>query len=176
MSVATTFRIGHGYDLHRLDPGRRLIVGGVELDHDRGATAHSDGDVVYHAVADAILGALAQEDIGQLFPDTDERWQGADSGVFADEAVRRMREAGYHLGNLDITVILQKPRLSPHKAAIRGNLSERLGCDESQLNVKGKTHEAVDALGENQAIACHVVALVQASELVQASDEVAEKT
>ena len=153
-------RIGHGFDLHRLEPGLRLVVCGEILDHDRGCAAHSDGDVVYHAVTDAILGAIGQEDIGQLFPDTDPAWQNTDSRVFVHEAVRRMHDAGYTLGNLDITIILQAPKLSPRKAVMKQNLMEELGCDASQVNLKGKTHESVDALGENRAIACHVVALL----------------
>ena len=159
--MATFFpRIGHGFDLHRLEEGHKLIVGGVHIEHDRGCVAHSDGDVVYHSVVDAILGALGQDDIGQLFPDNDPKWKGADSRVFMEEAANRMRQAGYAIGNLDVTVILQRPKLSPHKSAIRANLASLLGCDVSQVNVKGKTHEKVDALGENRAIACHVVALL----------------
>ncbi len=154
-------RIGHGFDLHRLEPGPPLIVAGVRLDHDRGCVAHSDGDVVYHALTDAILGALGQDDIGQLFPDTDPKWKSADSRVFVEEAVKRMRRAGYRLGNADVTVILQRPKLSPHKAAMRANLASLLGCGEDRVNLKGKTHERVDALGENRAIACHVVALLE---------------
>ncbi len=154
-------RIGHGFDLHRLEPGHDLIVGGVKLDHDRGCDAHSDGDVVYHAVTDAVLGALGQDDIGQLFPDNDPKWKGADSRVFVEAAAQRMRDAGYTIGNIDITVVLQRPKLSPHKDTIKASLASLLGCDVSQVNVKGKTHEKVDALGENRAIACHVVVLLQ---------------
>jgi 2-C-methyl-D-erythritol 2,4-cyclodiphosphate synthase len=154
-------RIGHGYDLHRLEPGRRLIVGGAELAHDRGCEAHSDGDVVYHAVTDAVLGALAQEDIGQLFPDSDQRWHAADSSIFLAEAVRRMHQAGFTMGNLDVTVILEKPKLNHHKRTIRANLARLLDCAEDQVNFKGKTHEGVDALGENRAIACHAVVLLE---------------
>ncbi|WP_432800059.1 2-C-methyl-D-erythritol 2,4-cyclodiphosphate synthase [Poriferisphaera sp. WC338] len=160
MATALPFRIGHGFDLHRLEPGHKLIVGGEHLEHDRGCDAHSDGDVVYHSVTDAILGALAMEDIGQLFPDNDPKWKGADSFVFVEEAVRRMREVGYRIGNMDITIILQRPKLSPHKAKIRENLAELLGCDLDQVNLKGKTHEKVDSLGENRSIACHVVMLL----------------
>ena len=154
------YRIGHGFDLHRLEPGLKLIVGGVTFEHDRGCAAHSDGDVVYHAVTDAILGAIGQDDIGQLFPDSDPKWKGTDSRVFVEEAVRRMRAAGYAVGNLDVTVILQSPKLSPHKAAIRANLAGLLGCDISCANIKGKTHEKVDAIGEGRAIACHAVVMV----------------
>jgi len=155
-----TPRIGQGFDLHRLEAGHDLIVCGEKLEHDRGCVAHSDGDVVYHAVTDAILGALGQDDIGQLFPDYDPAWKGADSRVFVAEAVKRMDAAGYVLGNIDITVILQRPKLSPHKQAMKANLVELLGCSRGCVNLKGKTHEEVDALGENRAIACHVVALL----------------
>lgn len=160
MPQPTPFRIGHGFDLHRLEPGLPLVVGGVRIEHDRGAAAHSDGDVVYHAVTDAVLGALGQADIGQLFPDSDPRWKDADSQRFVQAAEQRMADAGYRIGNVDVTVILQRPKLSPHKDAIRGNLARLLRCDVSQVNIKGKTHEGVDALGENRAMACHVVVLL----------------
>lgn len=136
-------------------------MGGVHLEHDRGAAGHSDGDVVYHAVTDAILGAIGEPDIGQLFPDNDPKWKGADSRVFVAEADRKMREAGYTMGNIDVTVICQRPKLSPHKLAMRRNLAYLLGCDESQVNLKGKTHESVDAIGEGRAIGCHVVVLLR---------------
>ena len=153
-------RIGFGYDLHRLEPGRRLVVGGAHIEHDRGAEAHSDGDVIYHAVTDAILGALAEPDIGELFPDSDPAWQNADSARFVQEACRRMHEAGYTLGNLDIVLILQRPKLGPHKTTIRQNLANLLHCQTHQINLKGKTHETVDALGENRALACHTAVLL----------------
>lgn len=153
-------RLGHGFDLHRLEPGHRLIVGGIELDHDRGCVAHSDGDVLLHALTDALLGALGEADIGQLFPDTDPAWADADSSVFVLEAVKRMKRRGLRLGNLDATVILQRPKLGPHKTAIRARLAELLGEPIERINLKAKTHEKVDALGENRAIACHVVALL----------------
>lgn len=159
-------RIGHGFDLHRLEHGHDLVVCGCKLEHDRGCVAHSDGDVVYHAVTDAILGALGQEDIGQLFPDDDAAWKDADSSVFVREAVRRMTQAGFAIGNLDITVILERPKLGPHKLAMKTKLCGVLDCAVDRVNLKAKTHEGVDALGENRAIACHVVAL-----LIPASSE-----
>jgi len=128
--------------------------------HDRGCAAHSDGDVLYHAVTDAVLGALGLDDIGQLFPDNDPAWDGADSAIFLREAFIRMRAQGYAIGNLDATVILQRPKLGPHKPTIKANLARLLGCDVSQVNVKAKTHENVDALGENRAVACHAVVLL----------------
>ncbi|KAK1322027.1 hypothetical protein QJS10_CPA03g02443 [Acorus calamus] len=154
------FRIGHGFDLHRLEPGLPFIIGGIDIPHDRGCDAHSDGDVLLHCVVDAILGALGLPDIGQIFPDTDPRWRGARSSVFMREAVRLMHKAGYELGNLDATLILQKPKLSPHKEAIRANLCEMLGADPSVVNLKAKTHEKVDSLGENRSVAAHTVVLL----------------
>ena len=155
-----TPRVGHGYDLHRLEEGRALVIGGVRIEHDRGAAGHSDGDVVYHGVTDAVLGALGEPDIGQLFPNSDPRWEGAASDVFVREAVRIMGERGYTVGNVDVTVILERPKLGPHKDAIRRNLADLLGCETGQVNVKGKTHEKVDAVGENRAIECHAVVLL----------------
>lgn len=146
--------------MHRLEEGPPLIIAGARIDHDRGCVAHSDGDVVYHAVTDAILGALGEDDIGQLFPDDDDANKNADSSRFVDEAVLKMRGHGYEIGNLDATIILQRPKLSPHKADFRRNLANLLGCATERVNVKGKTHEEVDALGENRAIACHVVVLL----------------
>ena len=160
MSSDIGMRVGHGFDLHRLEEGRALIVGGVKMEHDRGAAGHSDGDVVYHAVTDAVLGALCMEDIGQLFPDTDAEWKGADSRVFVKAATERMRGAGYEVGNVDVTVVLQRPKMSPVKDEMRANLAKLLGCGLDRVNVKGKTHEKVDSLGEGRSIACHVVVLL----------------
>ncbi|KAJ8555809.1 hypothetical protein K7X08_013305 [Anisodus acutangulus] len=159
-SKSLPFRVGHGFDLHRLEPGYPLIIGGINIPHDRGCEAHSDGDVLLHCVVDAILGALGLPDIGQIFPDTDPKWKGAPSSVFMEEAVRLMHEAGYELGNLDATLILQRPKVSPHKEAIRANLCKLLGADPSVVNLKAKTHEKVDSLGENRSIAAHTVVLL----------------
>ncbi|KAL6501726.1 hypothetical protein OROGR_026859 [Orobanche gracilis] len=170
-SVSSTkllpFRVGHGFDLHRLEPGYPLIIGGISIPHDRGCEAHSDaygspsaGDVLLHCVVDAILGALGLPDIGQIFPDTDPKWKGAASSVFIKEAVLLMNEAGYELGNLDATLILQRPKVSPHKESIRSNLCKLLGADPSVVNLKAKTHEKVDSLGENRSIAAHTVVLL----------------
>ncbi|MDA1008559.1 MAG: 2-C-methyl-D-erythritol 2,4-cyclodiphosphate synthase [Planctomycetota bacterium] len=156
-------RVGHGYDLHRLEPiapagaGRPLILGGVKIPHDRGPVAHSDGDVVLHAVVDALLGSLGEPDIGELFSNDDPRHDGADSSLFVSEAMRRVRARGYAVGNIDITVICERPRLSDHKAAMRTIIARLLGCEESRVNIKGKTHEGVDAIGEGRAVEAHVV-------------------
>lgn len=169
-SADPPYRIGHGYDLHRLEPlapaggGRPFILAGVRFDdHPVGPVGHSDGDAVYHAVTDAILGALGESDIGQLFPDDDSRWDAADSSVFVQEAVRRLAAHGSVIGNLDITVICEKPKLSPHKIAMIANIAALLDCDRSQINLKGKTHEKVDAVGEGRAVEVHVVALIAKS-------------
>ncbi|MGD9789483.1 MAG: 2-C-methyl-D-erythritol 2,4-cyclodiphosphate synthase [Phycisphaerales bacterium] len=165
------FRIGHGYDLHRLEPigtettgqgVKPLVLGGVRIEHDRGPVAHSDGDALLHAVTDAILGALALPDIGQLFPDTDPRHESQDSSVFLHEAVRHASSRGYRVVNLDATVILERPKLSPHKEAMRERVAAILGVDRSCVNIKGKTHERVDAVGEGRAVEVHVVVLLEA--------------
>ncbi|RDX76902.1 2-C-methyl-D-erythritol 2,4-cyclodiphosphate synthase, chloroplastic [Mucuna pruriens] len=159
-SKVLPFRVGHGFDLHRLEPGYPLIIGGINIPHDRGCEAHSDGDVLLHCVVDAILGALGLPDIGQIFPDSDPKWKGCASSVFIQESVRLMHEAGYEIGNLDATLILQRPKLSPHKDIIKANLSALLGVDSSVVNIKAKTHEKVDSLGENRSIAAHTVVLL----------------
>jgi len=157
-------RVGYGYDLHRLEAGHRLIVGGVELSRDIGTVAHSDGDVVCHAVTDAVLGALGQGDIGEVFPDDDPKWQKADSQVFVAEAVRRISDAAFTLGNLDVTIILQQPKLAPHKSAVADNLTRMFGCEREQINVKGKTNERVGPVGRQEAIAAHAVVLLTPGE------------
>ena len=163
---ASTPRIGHGYDLHRLEApppagaGRPFILGGVSLDHAVGPVAHSDGDALLHAVTDALLGALGGPDIGQLFPDTDPRHAAVDSRVFLAEAVRRVAAAGLALANLDATVILERPRIGPHKDAMRRAIAGCLGVPIDRVNVKGKTHERVDAVGEGRAVEVHCVVLL----------------
>ena len=159
------YRVGHGFDLHRLEstaefPDLKLILGGIEVPHDRGCVAHSDGDVLLHCVVDAITGALGMPDIGQLFPDNDPKWKGQTSDVFIHEAIRLMKEAGYELGNIDCTLIAQRPKISPHKEKIKKNLAKLLDVHESVVNVKAKTHEKVDSLGENRSIACHTVIML----------------
>ena len=162
------FRIGHGYDLHRLEPlapegsGRPFVLGGLSFDHDRGPVGHSDGDALLHAVTDALLGALGRDDIGQLFPDTDPAWEGKSSSIFLQEAVRRVEASGYRLANLDATIVLERPKIGPRKSELRHRLAELLGVSVELVNLKGKTHEKVDAVGEGRAIEVHVVALLVA--------------
>lgn len=169
-ALSNTLRIGHGYDLHRLEPrppagaGRPLIVGGVTLEFDRGPIAHSDGDVLYHAVVDAIMGALGGPDIGQMFPDNAPENAGRNSAVFAEEAWKRMKAARFEIANIDATVILEKPRIGPVKDQIRMNLSRLLKTPAERINIKGKSHEKVDAVGESRAIEAHVVVLLVRSD------------
>ena len=160
-------RIGHGYDLHRLEPtapqgrGRPFILAGVRFEHPSGPVGHSDGDAVYHAVTDAILGALGESDIGQLFSDTDPRYDGADSAAFVKVAAARMLDAGYAVGNLDITVICQRPKVASRKPRMIANVASLLGCPVQRVNLKGKTHEEVDAVGEGRAVEVHAIVLLE---------------
>ena len=158
---ARTGRAGTGYDLHRLVEGRPLILGGVTVPSDKGALGHSDADVVCHAATDAILGAIGLGDIGRHFPDTDPRWKNADSLVLLREAARMVRDHGYEVGNLDVTVILERPKIRDAVEPMRTRLAEALGIDRDRVSVKGKTNEGVDAVGRGEAVAAHAVALVR---------------
>lgn len=159
---ARTGRAGTGYDLHRLVPGRRLVLGGVQIPSTVGAFGHSDADVVCHAVTDAILGALALGDIGRHFPDTDPRFKDADSLDLLVRATGLVAEHGYEVGNVDVTVILESPKIRDHVPAMRRALAGALGVDEARVSVKGKTNEGVDAVGRGEAVAAHAVTLLRA--------------
>lgn len=159
-ATAASLRIGTGYDLHRLERGKRLIIGGVEIPHDTGLAGHSDGDVLCHAVTDAILGAAAAGDIGRHFPDTDPEWKGANSIALLASAVDIVRLAGYAVVNIDAVVIAERPKLLPHVPAMRAALAKAVGIDVSAVSVKGKTNEQLGELGRNEAIAVHAVALL----------------
>lgn len=166
MNLSEMLRIGHGYDLHRLEAqapegaGRAFVLGGVEIEHDRGPVAHSDGDAMLHAVTDGLLGAIGEPDIGQLFPDDDASNEAVDSRVFLAEAVERVKGRGFSVVNIDITVICERPKLSVYKDLMRGNVAVGLGVDVSRVNIKGKTHEGVDAIGRGDAIEVHCVVLL----------------
>jgi len=159
---ARTGRAGLGYDLHRLVPGRRLILGGVTIPSERGALGHSDADVVCHAVTDAILGAAALGDIGLHFPDSDPRWKDARSLDLLRQTVSMAVERGFEVGNVDVTVILELPKLGGHIGQIRRSLATVLGIETDRISVKAKTNEGVDAIGRGEAIAAHAIALVRA--------------
>lgn len=154
-------RIGLGYDVHAFAEGRDLVLGGVRIEHERGLVGHSDADVLCHAITDALLGAAAAGDIGGLFPDTDDRWRGASSVDLLRRAVAVVRGAGYRVVNVDATVIAERPKLGPYRAAIVAGLAEALGVAEGSVSVKAKTNEGVDATGCGAAIAVHAVALLQ---------------
>ena len=155
------FRIGEGWDVHALVPGRRLVIGGVEIPHTAGLLGHSDADVLLHAVTDALLGAAALGDIGTHFPDTDAEFRGADSVVLLQEATRRVRAQGYEVGNIDSTVVAQAPRLAAHIPAMRARMAEVLGLALEQVNVKAKTAERLGPVGQCQAIEARAVALLR---------------
>jgi 2-C-methyl-D-erythritol 2,4-cyclodiphosphate synthase len=154
------YRIGQGFDSHRLEQGLPLIIGGVKIDHPFGLVGHSDADVLLHAITDALLGAAALGDIGRHFPDTDAAYRGADSRVLLREAYARVKKAGFLLGNLDATLIVESPRMAPHIAAMVANIASDLGVLPTHINVKAKTAESMGALGRQEGIAAQVVALV----------------
>ena len=154
-------RIGHGYDVHRLTEGRALILCGVNIPYERGLDGHSDADVLLHAVMDALLGAAALGDIGRHFPDTDPRYKGADSRSLLRHVVKLIHEKGYGLGNLDVTVIAQAPKLAPHLQKMRENLASDLETDPDNINIKATTEERLGFTGQGQGMACHAVGLLE---------------
>ena len=154
-------RIGHGYDVHRLVEGRKLILGGVEVPHTLGLLGHSDADVLTHAVMDALLGAAALGDIGRHFPDTDPAYKGADSLVLLDHVMALLDQAGWKVGNVDATILAQKPKLAPHIPQMRDHLAQHMGVEPGQVNVKATTEEKLGFTGAEQGIAAHAVCLLE---------------
>lgn len=154
-------RIGHGYDVHKLTEGRKLILGGVHIPHTLGLLGHSDADVLTHAVMDALLGALALGDIGGHFPDTDERYRGADSIALLRHVTALVAEHGCRIGNIDATLLAQAPKLAPHIPSMRDNLAAAIGCDVSRVSVKATTEEGLGFTGAKQGIAAHCVCLLE---------------
>jgi len=154
-------RIGHGYDVHRLVEGRRLIIGGVEIAYEKGLLGHSDADVITHAVMDAMLGAAALGDIGKHFPDSDERYKGADSIELMRHVAALLDEKGYRTENIDCTVIAQRPKLASYIPLMKARLAQAAGIDEDCVNVKATTEEGLGFSGEGLGIACHAVALIE---------------
>ena len=150
-------RIGQGYDVHALVPGRALVIGGVRIDHHSGLLGHSDADVLLHAITDAILGAAGLGDIGQLFPDTDPAYRGADSAMLLQEAMRRAGERGYAIGNVDATIVAQEPKLAKHLPQMIARIAEALQCDAAQVNLKAKTNEGLGWIGRGEGIAVFAV-------------------
>ena len=157
----STFRIGLGYDLHRTTEGRPLVLANITIPHTRGLAGHSDADVVLHALIDAITGAAGLPDVGEMFPNTDPRYKGIDSAELLKGTMAEFAKTGYRIVNTDIVVLAQQPKLAPHKAAMKKRLAELLGVRIDQVNLKGKTGESVDAVGEERAMACHCVVLLE---------------
>lgn len=157
------FRIGEGWDTHALVPGRRLVLGGVEIPFDRGLLGHSDADALLHAITDALFGAAGLGDIGRHFPDTDERFRGADSIVLLQEAAKRVRAEGWQIGNVDSTVIAQAPKLAPHIEAMRARIAAALEIPAQQVNVKAKTAEKLGPVGLGQSIEARAIVLLLSS-------------
>jgi 2-C-methyl-D-erythritol 2,4-cyclodiphosphate synthase len=156
----TNFRIGEGWDVHALVPGRRLVIGGVDIPFERGLLGHSDADVLLHAITDALLGAAGLGDIGRHFPDTDERFRGADSSLLLQEAARRAREQGWRIANIDSTVVAQAPKLAPHIGAMQARIAHVLELEPAQVNVKAKTAEKLGPVGEGLSIEARAIVLV----------------
>ena len=154
-------RIGHGYDVHRLVEGRDLILGGVKIAHKTGLDGHSDADVLLHAVSDALLGAAGLGDIGRHFPDTDPKYKGADSLVLLQVVAQRVKEAGYRVSNIDVTMIAQKPKLAPHIPQMRENIAAAVGIGADRVNVKATTEEKLGFTGEGLGMSCHAVCLLE---------------
>lgn len=154
-------RIGHGYDVHCLVPGRALILGGVTIDYPLGLDGHSDADVLFHAVSDALLGAAGLGDIGRHFPDTDPKYKGADSGKLLAEVGEKIKEKGYRVSNIDVTMIAQKPKLMNHIPKMKENIACHLGIDPDRVNVKATTEERLGFTGDGSGMACHAVCLLE---------------
>ena len=157
-----SFRVGQGYDIHRLVEGRPLILGGVTIDYEKGLLGHSDADALLHAITDALLGAAGLGDIGRHFPDTDPAYKDADSRVLLSEAVGLVVKAGWAIVNVDATVIAQAPKLAPHMPLIRESVAKAIGIDLHRVNIKAKTNEGCDAVGQKEAIEVHAIALLEA--------------
>ena len=154
-------RIGHGYDVHRLVEGRKCIIGGVDIPHEKGLLGHSDADVLLHAIMDAVLGAMAAGDIGKLFPDNNPTYKGADSLVLTRRVAEVMTQRGYRLGNIDATVIAQAPKLAPHIPAMRERIAEAFGVEVDRVSVKATTEERLGFTGSGEGIAAHAVCLLE---------------
>ena len=154
-------RIGHGYDVHKLVEGRDLILGGVKIPHTLGLLGHSDADVLLHAVSDALLGAAGLGDIGKHFPDTDPKYKGADSLKLLEEVSEKVKAAGYHVSNIDVTMIAQRPKLRPYIATMEQNIAAVLGLDVNRVNVKATTEERLGFTGAEEGMACHAVCLLE---------------
>lgn len=154
-------RVGIGYDIHRLSPGRRLVIGGVDIPYTHGFEAHSDGDILYHSLTDALLGAVGYGDIGELFPDSDMRYKDMDSSIFLKEAVNIVYNLGYKVSNIDSVIIIQKPKIIPFREKIRENVANILEIEKDRVFIKAKTNEKLDSIGNQLAASCYTVVLLK---------------
>lgn len=159
--MARGVRIGYGYDVHPLGPGRKLILGGVEIPHSQGLLGHSDSDVLVHAVCDAMLGAMGEGDLGRHFPSSDPKYKGISSLKLLEDVKSKLKTKGYRIGNIDTVIVAQAPRLGPHLAAMGKKMAETLGVDADRVNVKVKSGEGLDAVGKEQSMIAHAVCLIE---------------
>ena len=157
----SNFRIGHGYDVHKLEEGKKFIIGGIEIDHDKGAVGHSDADVVIHVICDALLGALSLGDIGKHFPDTDNKYKGIDSKILLQKVMKLVKEEKYQISNVDVTILLQKPKLRNYIDSMRDTLSNIMEINKSQISVKATTTEGLGFVGREEGVASHCVCILK---------------
>ncbi|BCM89434.1 2-C-methyl-D-erythritol 2,4-cyclodiphosphate synthase [Abditibacteriota bacterium] len=158
------FRVGLGYDSHRLVEGRRLVLAGIEIPFDKGLQGHSDADVILHALTDALCGASGLPDIGRIFPDTDAQWKDADSGTLISQVAAKVRDAGWEIGNVDCVLVAQKPKIAPFISQMKTNVARLLSIEENRVNLRGKTGEGLDDVGAGLGMVSHAVALLQKKE------------
>ena len=157
----SNFRIGHGYDVHKLEEGKKFIIGGIEIDHEKGAVGHSDADVVIHVICDALLGALSLGDIGKHFPDTDNKYKGIDSKILLQKVMKLVKEEKYQISNVDVTILLQKPKLRNYIDSMRDTLSNIMEINKSQISVKATTTEGLGFVGREEGVAAHCVCILK---------------
>ena len=157
----SNFRIGHGYDVHKLEEGKKFIIGGIEIDHDKGAVGHSDADVVIHVICDALLGALSLGDIGKHFPDTDNKYKGIDSKILLQKVMKLVKEEKYQISNVDVTILLQKPKIRNYIDSMRDTLSNIMEINKSQISVKATTTEGLGFIGREEGVAAHCVCILK---------------
>ena len=158
--IQENYRIGHGYDVHKLETGEKFVIGGIEINHDKGAVGHSDADIIIHVMCDSIIGALSEGDIGKHFPDTDEKYKGADSKVLLVEVMEILNKKGFEINNIDVTVLLQKPKLRNHIIKMIETLSAVMKIDKKKLSIKATTTEGLGFVGREEGVAAHCITLI----------------
>ena len=159
--MMSNFRIGHGYDVHKLENGKKFVIGGIEIEHYKGAVGHSDADVVIHVICDALLGALSLGDIGKHFPDTDDKYKGIDSKILLQKVMKLVQEEKYQISNVDVTILLQKPKLRNYIDSMRDTLSKIMEINKSQISVKATTTEGLGFVGREEGVAAHCVCILK---------------